>query len=41
MRRRKLMWLMMIVAGVLLSVFGLEESMEINGDLSSKVTNQI
>ena len=41
MRRRKLMWLMMIVAGVLLSGCGLEESMEINGDLSSKVTNQI
>lgn len=41
MKRRKLMCLMMTIATVVLSGCGLEESMEINGDLSSKVTNQI
>lgn len=41
MRRKKLMWIMMTVAAVLLSGCGMEETMEINGDLSSKVTNQI
>lgn len=41
MRRRKLIWVMMTVAGVLLSGCGMEENIEINSDLSSEMITQV